>query len=118
MKKVIGVILALIILFLVGVKIINSPHSMTTQQILQKFDWHLQSKSDKKALGSVRFSKNIITITKGDKSTRNVYSVDDNDNVKINSGNYAGTYSIDMDSTDYSLSPKDNSKEKLELIRN
>ncbi|MBS1008693.1 hypothetical protein [Leuconostoc suionicum] len=119
MKKIIGIIFAVIILIFIGVKIVNEPHSMTTQQVLEKYNWKLQSKSNNKTLGTVHFGKNTLTITKDSKTTKSTYSVDNNDHLKINSSNYANTYSMDMDSTDYSLSPvTDNTKEKLELIRN
>ncbi|MCT3046730.1 hypothetical protein [Leuconostoc mesenteroides] len=119
MKKIIGIIFAVIILIFIGVKAVNEPHSMTTQQVLEKYNWELQSTSNNKTLGTVHFSKNTLTIVKGGKITKNAYILDDNDHLKINSGNYANTYSIDMDSTDYTLSPvTDNTKEKLKLIRN
>ncbi|MBD9364681.1 hypothetical protein IAP91_04370 [Leuconostoc mesenteroides] len=119
MKKILGIISVVVILIFIGVKVVNAPHSMTTQQVLEKYNWKLQSKSNNKTLGTVHFSKNTLTITKGGKTTKSIYSVDNNDHLKINSGNYANTYSMDMDSTDYSLSPvTDNTKAKLELIRN
>lgn len=119
MKKIIGIIFAVTILIFIDVKIINTPHSMTTQQVLKNYNWKLQSKSNNNTLGTVHFGKNTLTITKGGKTTKSTYSVENNDHLKINSGNYANTYSMDMDSTDYSLSPvTDNTKEKLELIRN
>ncbi|MGX4594280.1 hypothetical protein JNUCC76_10160 [Leuconostoc sp. JNUCC 76] len=119
MKKFLGIISVVVILIFIGVKVVNAPHSMTTQQVLQKFSWKLQSKSNNKTLGTVHFSKNTLTITKGGKTTKSTYSVDNNDHLKINSGDYANTYSMNTDSTDYTLSPvTDNTKEKLELIRN
>ncbi|MGO0154920.1 hypothetical protein ACTL31_04925 [Leuconostoc mesenteroides] len=119
MKKVIGICLAVVILIVIGAKIVTAPHSMTTEQILAKYNWELQSKSNKKTLGTVHFSKNMLTITKNGKTTKSTFILDNHDHLKINSGHYANTYSIDMNSTDYALSPiTDNTKEKLELIRN
>ncbi|KRM96267.1 hypothetical protein FC19_GL000547 [Liquorilactobacillus aquaticus DSM 21051] len=122
MKKIISVIVVIAIIIMLGIhignKIISSPHSLTTQEVLQKFNWTLKSKTSNSTLGSVTFTKDKMIVKKNNRSLKNNYSVDSNDNLKIESGPYIGTYSMDMDSTDYSLSPKVKNNTGLKLIRN
>ncbi|KRN05543.1 hypothetical protein FD15_GL002105 [Liquorilactobacillus sucicola DSM 21376 = JCM 15457] len=59
-----------------------------------------------------------MIVKKNNRSIKNNYSVDSNDNLIIKSGPYIGTYSMDMDSTDYSLSPEVKKNTGLKLIRN
>ncbi|WP_311408570.1 hypothetical protein [Liquorilactobacillus uvarum] len=122
MKKFISVIVVLAIIIMLGIHIGNnitgSPHSLTTQEVLQKFNWTLKSKSSNRTLGSVTFTKSKMTVQKNNRRSKSNYSVDSNDNLKIKSGPYVGTYSMNMDSTDYSLSPEGKNNTKLALIRN
>ena len=120
-NKIITAIIVLAAIFLIaqlGVKVVNGPHSMSTKQVLQKFTWTLKSKSENDSLGTVNFTKNTVTVKSGYKTLKSNYTLNSNDELKIKSGNYAGTYSMDMDSTDYSLSPENTKKSKLELVRN
>ena len=120
-NKIFASIVILIAIFFIaqlGIKISKGPHTMSTGEVLQNFTWTLKSKTTNSSLGTVNFAKHTITIKSGNKTSKSSYTVNSDDDLKINSGNYAGTYSLDMDSTDYSLSPENSGKSKLELVRN
>lgn len=112
MKKIISIILIVIALIYLTFTILKSPHSMDTKQTLMNFSWTLKQ-NNKKEINDIHFNKKLMIINK-DKIH---YEVDSEDNLTIDSGRYKGTYSMNMDSTDYNLLPNDKNNESLKLIR-
>ncbi|WP_204120730.1 MULTISPECIES: hypothetical protein [Levilactobacillus] len=118
--KVKGLIAVLIVVFLgvEAVKIARMPHHLTTQQILQRFSWHVNTKQG--SVGIAKFSKSMMEITHAHSSHHYRYSVDDyNQVLSIRSGRLRGRYAMKMDTIDYKLVPEKGHRgqQDIRLIR-
>ncbi|GEO56961.1 hypothetical protein [Companilactobacillus bobalius] len=111
-KYLIGVVMVIVV---VGIWIVKSPHELTTTQVLERFSWVVKQNGDKK--GVAKFTKSKMKLKNGLYQQIYRYKVNYDDVLTIKNGQYRGSYDMRMEATDYKLVPKKHGV-SLSLIRN
>lgn len=111
-KKIVWILLVIAV---IGIWIIKSPHEMTTAQVLQRFSWVVKQNGVKQ--GVAKFTKSDMNLKNGLNQRTYKYKVNNEDVLIIKSGQYRGGYNMRMEATDYKLVPRKHGV-TLYLIRN
>lgn len=108
-------LIGLVIIAVVGIWIVKSPHELTTTQVLERFSWVVKQNGNKQ--GVAKFTKSKMKLRNGLHQQIYKYKVNDDDVLTIKNGQYRGSYDMRMEATDYKLVPKKHGI-SLSLIRN